>query len=308
MKQLLTILPVTLALAATTASFSCKSKESSTGGGSGSGGGSAEQDEPAGSYVLVSKDYAPKPGTVMELRTDHDMTGGSFSMAAEGQKLEGALDITETEEVRVEVLAADKVKVLIGKHEEKQVMKMNGQEMPQPAEPKPLVGVPVLVTKSGGTWTAAREDGKEATAEEKKELDDIVESLLGDDDRAVYGTEARKPGDTWTVKGTQLPFLKDFENAEGEMTVTFDKVAAHEGSQCAFLSGTLKVTGSPAEMEEGTEGTITMEGTYKVIRSLEHREDVSAVIDAKMDAEMKLPVGTMTMKGPAKMEIKATVK
>lgn len=51
-----------------------------------------------------------------------------------------------------------------------------------------------------------------------------------------------------------------------------------------------------------------MEGTYKVIRSLEHREDVSAIIDAKMDAKMKLPVGTMTMKGPAKMEIKATVK
>lgn len=304
--QLLTILPATLALAAATASFSCKSKENTTVGGTGTG--DAKQEAPAGTYVLVNKEYAPKPGTVMELSTDHDMTGGKFSMAAEGQTLEGTLDIAETEEIRVEVLAADKVKVLIGKHEEKQTMTMNGQAMPQPAEPKPLVGVPVLVTKSGATWTAAREDGKEPTADEKKELEDIVEALVGDDDRAVYGTEARKPGDTWTVKGSQLPFLNDLENAEGEMTVTFDKVATHEGSECAFLSGTLKVTGSPPEAEEGAEGTITMDGTFKVIRSLEHREDLSAKVDATMDVEMKLPVGTMTMKGPAKMEIKATVK
>lgn len=51
-----------------------------------------------------------------------------------------------------------------------------------------------------------------------------------------------------------------------------------------------------------------MDGTFKVIRSLEHREDLSAQVDAAMDVKMKLPVGTMTMQGPAKMEIKATVK
>lgn len=304
MKHLLTILPATLALAATTASFSCKSKDGTTGGGS----GGAKQEAPAGTYVLVNKEYAPKPGTVMELSTAHDMTGGKFSMESQGQKMEGTMDMAETEEIRVEVLAEDKVKVVIGKHEENQTMTMNGQAMPQPGEPKPLVGVPVLVTKTGGTWTAAREDGKEPTDEEKKELEDIVEALVGDDDRAVYGTEARKPGDTWTVKGSQLPFLNDLENADGEMTVTFDKVATHEGGECAFFSGTLKVTGTPAEVEDGVEGTIKMDGTFKVIRSLEHLEDLSANIDAKMDVEMKLPVGTMTMQGPAKMEIKATVK
>lgn len=304
MRRDIPILPVILILAAASASMSCKPKESPAGGDS----GTAVQEVPDGSYVLVNKEYAPKPGTVRELGMRHEMTGGTFAMEAQERKVEGTMDMQETESVRLEALAEDRVKVVIGKHERKQTMKIGGREMPQPPKSKPLVGVPVLLTRSGGTWSAAREDGRQPTAEEKKEMDGLVERIDSESDLAIYGKEPRKPGDTWTVKGANLPFLDQLENPDGEMTVTFDKVGFHEGIECAFFSGTLKVTGNSADAGEGAESTITMAGTYKAIRSLEHLEDLLIDIDAKMDLEIKMPAGTMTVQGPAKTEIITTVK
>ncbi|MCU0794839.1 MAG: hypothetical protein MUF31_02785 [Akkermansiaceae bacterium] len=299
-----------LMMAAALAVVSCKPKEESRAAGSAGAGAAAGETAPAApdSWALAVTEFAPKVGTVIEHKSVNGLKDGSFKMEMQGQAVEGTMNMNDTKEIKFEVVAADRIRVEVTVSEEKQEMIMNGQTMPTPPKNPVLLGKTFFVVKGAEGWAAQAEDGSALPDDQAAEAEKIVKRITGEGDDKLYGTEARKPGDTWTVEGNDLPFLDGAESSEGKATFTFDKIGEHGGMQCAFLSGTVEMSGKPEEMQEGMEGKLKMTGKVTIIRSIEHHLDLAVDLTGELDATMNMPVGTMTMGGPMEMKLTNTVK
>ncbi len=269
----------------------------------------AKQVVPDGSYVLASENPDIVPGRTMENTGVMTMEGGKFSMETPQGKIEGTVEMTTTTETRTKALTPEKVSVLTKKNETIRKMTMNDQVLPGAPEVKPLVDVPVVVTLSKGKWTAAREDGAEATTEEAADLKHIARNVSHVTDRAMYGTQPRKPGDQWKVDAKDSLFSGDdgIKDPAGTVELTFDKVGDYEGMKCAYLSGTVEISGKMAKEEKGSQGKVSMTGTVAIIRSLELGEDLLAEMKGKIEMKMEMPAGTMNMSGPMTMKYGTTI-
>jgi hypothetical protein len=182
------------------------------------------------------------------------------------------------------------------------------EEMEQPAgeEHDELQGLPVIVEFKDGKWAASLEEG-EATAEQKKALEDYLEQLRAEADVATYGKDSRKPGDTWKV---DLKSLKQFcgaEGLEGDFSVQFVEVKEVGGTPCAVLKAVFDLKGLSPKKKDEPQLKMTVKGEAVVHRSLADLVDLEARLDGTVTAE-GAPGGGMTfsIEGPIKGE--ATVE
>ncbi|MEM1084438.1 MAG: hypothetical protein AAGI48_09955 [Verrucomicrobiota bacterium] len=253
---------------------------------------------PDGAHILFSPELDRPAGQVIRMTEVMKTTGGSFGMESPQGKFEGDMDMTTTKELRFENESAAKVKATITRNELIQKVVMNGQEMPQAPQSKPLVGVPLLISLEEDEWKGVREDGNAVDASAEVELMAVTRKVSRAEDEGLYGSEARKVGDSWKVDAAEAMMLKEASDVEGSIELTFDKIGDHEGSECAFISGTFDMSGSAPEGPGGGDGSMSLKGTFTIIRSLEHQLDVFRELDGEMKIEMKTPVGLMTMSGP----------
>ena len=117
----------------------------------------------------------------------------------------------------------------------------------------------------------------------------------------MYGTEPRKPGDHWTVDAKDTIFNEDanMTNTSGKVELTFDKVADYKGMKCAFLSGTIQISGTPTDLPADGEGKLKMTSKVVIVRALEQQMDLDAKMTGTMEMQRKLPDGrSMRIIGP----------
>ena len=252
-------------------------------------------------YVLVSEKFERVAGLQTTISDVMSMENGKFSVATVQGEFEGTMEMKTTKVIETKNETGSKIKAKITKSEAEQKMTMNGQEMPQPPQMLPLVGMPVIITLKDDKWSAVREDGGEVTEPEKAELSNLERGVSGVEDRNIYGSEPRKPGDTWTVDAKEMAMVDTADDVEGSVEMSFDKVGDHEGMECAFLTGEIDMNGSTPG-ETGAEGTMELKGTFKIIRSLKHQVDLVRDMNGTMKIEMKTPAGTMKMSGPSVMK------
>lgn len=250
------------------------------------------------SYQLVSEKPEVMPGLKLAVTESMSMGGGKFTMETAQGPMEGALDQESLKVVEVAHESATRIKVTIKSSKAEQTMSMNGQAMPQAPQELPLIDVPLLINLTEGMWKAEREDGEEIDMLAQAELGNIERLLSGVEDKNIYGTKPRKPGDTWTVDAKEMSMVDASDDVEGSVKMKFDRVAEHEGIECAFLTGEITMNGSPPGAEGAGVGKMSLSGTFNIIRSLEHRMDLSRTMDGRMKIEMETPAGTMKMAGP----------
>jgi hypothetical protein len=265
---------------------------------------------PAGSYILAT----PKPvfvaGQTLEESSVMTMEDGKLTIDTPQGQMAGTVSVTQTKSVRTTAESPEKVKVLIEKNQTVQTASMNGQENDPTTEVKALVGVPVIVTLADGEWTAVREDGAEPAAAEAKELKRIAREVSGETVRKMYGTEPRKPGDKWSVDAAETIFAgdEDTKDSKGKVELTFDKVDEYQGTKCAFLSGTIDLTGTPGDVPDNADAELKMTGKISIVRAIDLQADLSAEMKGTMDMHMGLPNGgTMKMLGPVTLKGEAKV-
>jgi hypothetical protein len=270
----------------------------------------AQKTAPAGSYILAVERPVIVAGQVYEESDVMKMADGKFTITTPQGEMKGTMSVTETKSMRAKAETAEKVKVLIEKDETVQTMTINGQENDPDTKAKPLVGVPVTATLANGQWTAVRDDGAEPTAEEAKKLKKIAKELSGELVRKMYGTEPRKPGDKWSVDAADTIFADedDTKDAKGKVDLTFDKVADYQEMKCAFLSGTIDISGKPGDAAEDSDAKLNTSGKIAIIRALDLQTDLDADMKATMDMQMNLPNGaTMKMSGPMTLKSEAKI-
>jgi len=248
------------------------------------------------SYVLAKKGEIPKPGTKCELSKKMAMKNGVLKVKAGEQNIDGTCTISESETESIEYKAADKVKRVVTAGEKSQKMTMNGQEVPEEAHPNVLLKVPVILTKADDGWSAALEDGKEPSDEQQAELDKKEKDQDKSSDAEMYGTEAHKVGDTWTVDAADLPFAKQEEDTKGSLKITFKAVEDCGGKKCARLEGPMELTGKTDQGQK-----LSLKGNVVIFRSLDDHMDMKVDFTGKMEMSGDIPNGSMSMSGEMTM-------
>ncbi|MFD0893241.1 hypothetical protein KBB96_17610 [Luteolibacter ambystomatis] len=248
------------------------------------------------SYVLAKKGETPKPGTKCELTKKMAMKNGVLKVKAGEQNMDGTCSISESESETIEYKAADKVKRTVTAGEKSQKMTMNGQEMPDEPRAHALLKVPVILTKEDGEWSAELEDGKEPTDEQQTELEKKEKDQDKSSDAEMYGTEARKVGETWTVDAADLPFAKQEEDTKGSLKITFKGVEDCGGKKCARLEGPMELTGKTDQGQK-----LSLKGDVVIFRSLEDHMDMKVDFTGKMEMSGDIPNGSMSMSGEMTM-------
>lgn len=270
---------------------------------------SPQKSAPAGSYILASESPVIVAGQITESSYVLTMEGGTLIVTTPQGNMKGSMEISTIKTMRTETETAEKVKVLIEKHEEIYKSIMHGREDAPKPQPKPLVGVPLTATLSDGKWTVVRDDGSEPTAGEAKELKSIASNLSGILTRKMYGTAPRKPGDQWTVDAKDTIFNDNgnMTNVVGKIELNFDKVDDYHGMKCAFLSGTQDISGTPGDLPAEAEATYKLASKIAIVRALDLQLDISATTTGTMDMQRKLPDGRiMEIQGP--MTLKAELE
>ncbi|MGC4015800.1 MAG: hypothetical protein QM755_14935 [Luteolibacter sp.] len=252
------------------------------------------KDSKSDGVVLAKGDGLPKPGIKLTTSRSLAMKGGEVKIVASGQNMEGTMDMTDSETADIEFLSADKVKYTIKAGEKVQAMKLNGQNVPNEPQPSPLLGKTVIYTKSGSKWTGALESGS-PTPPQAKEIEKYEKKLEKSSDAAVYGSAARKVGETWTVDGANIPFAGNDGDTKGTLKLTFKGVETYEGRKCARLEGTLDITGK-TDADQGGQ-SISMKGDTVILRAIEEMIDVKQDFKGKMEMNGTIPGGTMSMSG-----------
>lgn len=264
---------------------------------------------PDGAYVLAKKDVLPPVGTVLTKDQEMKMEAGAVTLQAGGQELNGTMDRTMRSKETTEILGADRLRRLLVSKEESGEMKLNGQAQPTPGTPDPLLGLPALLERKDGTWTATLENGSTPSAAQKTRLETLAQEANRDSDFAMYGDTPRKPGDKWDVDPSKLSNFGVQENLSGTFTVQFLKIEEFKGESCALLNSTFDMKGKSA----GEGGTPPMDVRLKG-EALSRRSTARMIdLDAQINATMTIdgapgPGFTMHVEGPMKMSEMVTVK
>lgn len=268
--------------------------------------GSADPEAPQ-THVLNDDDFTPPAGRTSVERMVARLEGAAVEVEAFGQKMKGTMTSVEDLETTTVDVAKDQLRILISSQTGSHQMVMNGEEAPDEWEASPLREIPVVATKQDGSWRVRLEEGEPDEAQQK-ELDELARELEVDADRRMYGGQARRIGESWSVDAAGLEFFGEMGESEGEVTLTLDKVGEHQGQACAFLSGSLEISGAPPDLEEGMEGRMTLTCELTIIRSLEQQLDLEALIAGEVEMNMSWADGRMKMKGPIEVKVTTSVE
>jgi len=256
-------------------------------------------------HVLARKGGLPLPGKSVTHSMLREMKEADLTLEMGDKKVPGKLTSKEATNEVVEGISPVKARrILTSKTIEARMVVME-QEQPSPDKADPLQGVPVILEEKDGKWEAALEEG-EATAEQKTALAEVANTANENDDLALYGEAARKPGDKWEVDLSKLPGFGGAKDLKGSFVVEFVEVKDVQGTPCAVLKSTVDLSGTKAG--EGPALNIKMKGEAVVHRSLADLVDLESTMTGTMGMEGEAAPGMkMKIDGPVTMTRTATV-
>ncbi|WP_193213624.1 hypothetical protein [Luteolibacter marinus] len=249
-------------------------------------------------YVLADNEAVPAPGVIARIESTMTLDEGSMTVSAGGQEMAGTMTRRDSEVKTLEGLPGNKARYLLVEAEATGSMVLNGNERPVPGEPKPLLGLPVMIEQKDGTWTATLESGT-ATPEQEEELAKIAKRNGSRESLTMYGTDPRKPGDRWQVNPADLSSFGSIEAMEGTMELEFVEVTDFQGTPCAVIKSTFEVTGNTPSDGTGNSMKVTFKGDSLIHRSLADLEDIDAKVNGTMTIHGTVgPQAEMHVEGP----------
>jgi hypothetical protein len=270
-------------------------------------GGEAAQPKDAG-HVLARKNDLPPEGTSSTRESVQQMGESKLTIDAGGQQMEGAMSRKDVEVKKLEGLGSGKVRMTLVSKKSEGAMTINGQDQPLPAEPEPLEGVPVVIELEDGKWSAVLESGETPDAAQQKKLKTLEDGFNTDEDFAMYGDQARKPGDKWQVDPSKLSSLGDAGDLSGTYELEFVEVKDHEGVSCAVIKGVFDLTGK-VPSNGGQDLAMQFKGESLVHRSLADLTDIEQKISGTMTVEGEAGPGVkMQVVGPMSISAKMTLE
>lgn len=261
------------------------------------------------SFVLAEKQSLPPAGSVLTKESSMVMADAVMIVTLDEQSMEGSATQTVEGKETFEYLTKDKFRQLIVSKKTGGKMILNEQAQPSPEKPDPLEGLPVILERKEGTWTATLENGATPNAEQKKRLDKMVEEAAKDADFKMYGDTPRKVGDKWAADPSVLTNFGDAVDVKGTFAVEFVEVKEIAGVRCAVLKSTFEFKGKSESSEQSKAMDITMEGEAIAHRSLADRVDLGVEIKGTMTVDgSPAPNVTIQMEGPMTMTQKVALK
>jgi hypothetical protein len=239
---------------------------------------------PDDSVVLARKHFIPPVGTVGTKISSMRMVEVPMKMTVGSQTLEGTATQNQDGKETYEVLSETKVRRVIVSHESSGKMSINGNEQPTPDKPESLLGLPVILERSGDQWSASLENGETPTKEQQDRIDKMIEEAQRESDFQMYGDAPRKIGDKWNVDPAKLLNFGDAEDVAGDYTVEFTELKDFQGVRCAVLKGTFDFKGKTGAEADAMD--MRIKGEVVSVRSLPDMVD----LDVNMN-------GTVTFSG-----------
>ena len=262
-----------------------------------------------GAVVLAQKHFMPPAGTIATKDATMTMTDAVIKMKAGEQEMAGTLTQTETSKETREILSADKFRSLLESKTTHEKMKLNDQDQAAPEKSDALVGVPVILERKDGKWSASLEKEGEPSAEQQAALDKEAASASRDSDFAMYGDTPRKPGDKWDVDPAKLMDFGDAEGLTGKYRVEFVEVKEVKGVRCAVLKATFDIKGKTKAEGDGPQMDIQLKGEAVSQRSIADKIDLNVEVNAKVTVSgSPTPEMSMHVEGPMRMTEKISLK
>ncbi len=238
----------------------------------------APADEETG-FILAHAEETVPVGKTIVAETTTEVEDGQMLIVFQGQEMEGTSSVSEMQRQKIEALDNNKLRYTILEDRKTERMTIMGQEQNSPEESSPLVGRALIAERPvDGPWTFRLEEG-EATEPMVRKLKRMTESLNENFDAKIYGTVPRKVGDEWTSEGVNLMGM---EGGRGTFVVKFEAIEDHQGERCARLTGTVDMTGTPDDVETGSDLSMRVTGTFSALRSLEHRVDLKNRLEGRL--------------------------
>lgn len=262
-----------------------------------------------GPVVLAQKHLMPPPGTTATKENTMTMTDAAIKMKMGEQAIEGTLTSTEASKEIREFLTADKIRYRLESKSSVEKMKLNGEDQAGPEKTDALIGVPVILERKDGKWTAKLEKGGDPSAEQQASLDEEISSMEKDSDFAMYGDTPRKPGDKWEVDPSKLMDFGDAENLTGKYHVEFTEIKEVQGVRCAVLKATFDIKGKTKAEGDSPQMDIQIKGDAVSHRSITDKVDLKVEVNGKVTVTGKpAPQMSMHVEGPMQMIEKVTLK
>jgi hypothetical protein len=270
-----------------------------------SGWGTLSAEEAAG-HLLAKAGSLPEAGKVFSRRENSEFGEAALKLKFEFQTAKGTFSRKVASNELYEGLGDGKARRVLMSRTVETRRVIEEMEEPEPEQHDELQGLPVIVEFKEGKWHAGLEEG-EATPEQKTALDELLEQLRAEPDLAIYGKEARKPGETWKVDLKELKEFCGMSALEGEFSVQFLELKEVAGTSCAVLKSVFDLKGvAPAKKGEAP---LKMAAKGEVLshRSLKDLVDLESKLSGTLLMEGSPGGGlTFSIEGPLKSEM--TVK
>lgn len=259
--------------------------------------------------VLAEKHYLPAAGTVATKDTTMVMADAAMKVKAGPQELEGSATQTESGRETLEILSRDKVRRLLVSKKAGGEITINGKVQPTPKKADPLEGLPVILERSGETWTASLESGAKPGPEQQSRVNKMAKDAGRDSDFQMYGDTPRKPGDKWDVDPSKLLSFGEAEDVTGTYRVEFVEVKDFQGVRCALLKATFDFKGKTESKGDKAPMDMEMKGEAISHRSIADMIDLDVEINGTMTISGS-PAANVTMhvEGPTKITEKISLK
>lgn len=258
-----------------------------------------------GKKIFLDQESAGLPvGTKIVEKSAMTMSSKTLELSIGDLRLAGSLSDSGRREEHGMQLTPDRVRYLLRSSNSRKVFRIDGKEDVKEEE-QALVGVPVILERDNGKWSARLEKG-EANKQQGEELDELAVRWNTDDDRVMYGNGPRRIGESWKVDAADIPaFLGMADGVRGEVVFTLVGEKKVRGVRCARLMGKIDCTALMRGEDEDPDVKISLEGDFEIVRSLVYFEDIAFEMEGKMTmlVEGPSPRGPLAMKsdGPFAM-------
>lgn len=258
--------------------------------------------------VLARKDFLPAVGTVVTTVASMDMEDAVMKVKAGPQEMEGTATQKSSGKETLEILSPEKLRRNVISKKNSGKMSINGNEQPADDKTDPLEGIPVIVERKGGTWTAALESGDKPDAAQQKGLDKMVDEIVRNSDLQMYGAAPRKVGDKWEVDPSKLMNFGEAEQITGTYSVEFVSVEDFQGTKCAVLKGIFEIKGKTVSEGNAPPMDLHFKGQAMSRRSIADMQDLDVEVDGTMAINgSPAPNVELEVKGPARITQKTSL-
>lgn len=271
-----------------------------------SGLGQLSAEEAAG-HVLAKAGWLPPGGTVFSQRETSELGDAELKLKFDFETAKGTFSRKTVSNEMYEGLGEGKARRVLMSRTTEMRRVIEGIEQPEPEEHDELQGLPVIVEFKEGKWSGALEEG-EATPEQKVAVEELLERLRAEPDLVIYGTEARKPGETWKVEPKELKEFCGARSLEGDFSVQFLEVKEMAGTPCAVLKSVFDLKGRLPAKKGEAQLKMTVKGEILSHRSLNDLVDLESKLNGTVVMDGAPGGGlTFSIEGPLKGEMAVAV-